>query len=121
MILATRVRVFLAEDPQIHLANVRVALYDRDEGDPDDFLAEGVTGQRGETALTFESEDFMDAEDHDPWRTSSLPDLYVVVLNAAGAPVFSTRQQYRKDDLPRRLEVGVPQALAEEHGLFRVG
>jgi hypothetical protein len=116
MILATRIKVILAENPAKSLAGVRIALYDRDEGDPDDYLAEGITGNDGIVSLKYDSRAFMDAEDKDAWRIDSLPDLYVLVLDVDGRVLLSTRDQVQMNTLPRMLEVSVAKELAEQQG-----
>lgn len=119
MLLTTRVRVVLAETPNLPLLGVQVALYDRDEGDADDHLGDGVTDDRGEILFSYDSDAYTDAEDKDDWRASSLPDLYVIVTDADGQVVLNTRDQALQDQLPRRLTVPIPRALAEQHGLLR--
>jgi hypothetical protein len=118
MILAVRVQLTLAEDPTVPLPNVRLSLYDRDENDPDDFLAQGVTNERGEILLSFDSDRYTDREDQEKWRTESLPELYVVVHGKDGQAILSTRAQAQIDKLPRALRVAVPQALGREEGLL---
>jgi hypothetical protein len=117
MILAVRGQVTLAEDPSILLPNVRLSLYDRDENDPDDLLAEGRTNDRGEILLSFESDRYTDQEDREKWRTESLPDLYVVVHGKDGSEILSTRTQAQIDKLPRAIAVMIPRALAQANGL----
>lgn len=118
MILAVRIQLTLEEDPGTPLPDVRLLLYDRDENDPDDFLAEGKTNGRGEVLLSFDSDRYTDQEDQEKWRTESLPDLYVVVYGPDGQVVRSTRTQAQIDKLPRLIQVALPRELALEKGLI---
>ena len=117
MILAVRIQLTLQADPPVPLRNVRLALYDRDENDPDDFLAEGKTNDRGEVLLSFDSERYTDQEDQEKWRIESLPDLYVVVYSGDGEAIYSTRSQAQIDKLPRVIQVILPHGLALDKGL----
>ena len=121
MILAVRIQLALIEDPGMPLSNVRLMLYDRDENDPDDFLAEGHTNDRGEVLLSFDSDRYTDQEDQEKWRTESLPDLYVVVYSADGEAILSTRAQAQIDKLPRVIQVAIPRVLALAKGLISSG
>jgi hypothetical protein len=118
MVLATRVRVVLAETPHVGLSGVRVALYDRDVLSADDHLGSGVTDARGEYVFSYNSDLFTDSEDGPDWKIASLPDLYVIVYNAAGAEVFNQRAQALEDQLPKLISITIPRALALEHGLL---
>jgi hypothetical protein len=118
MILATRVKLVVAETPEIALPGVKVALYDRDHASMDDFLGEGVTDDKGELRFVFESEDYTDEEDLPLWKVDSLPDLYVMVYSSAGEVLLTTRQEVEANNLPQQLVVGVPHDLARSHGLI---
>jgi hypothetical protein len=118
MLLAVRIQLTTSDDPVVPLVNVRLSLYDRDENDPDDYLAAGVTDARGEVLLSFESGHYTDQEDQEKWRTESLPDLYVIVYSPDGQQVLSTRAQAQIDKLPRLIQVPIPRALAQEKGLL---
>lgn len=118
MLLTTRMKLALAEAPETPLAGVRIALYDRDEADPDDHLDSGVTDAQGEILFKFESGRYTDAEDGPSWRLESLPDLYVVIYDAQGRVVCTTRAQVMQDKLPKRFTIAVSRALAEEYGLM---
>ena len=63
MLLTTRMKLVLAGEPETPLPGVKVALYDRDEADPDDHLDTGVTDAQGEVLFKFDSERYTDAED----------------------------------------------------------
>ena len=117
MLHATRVKLVLAETPETVLPGVRVALYDRDEHDQDDFLAEGVTDVQGEIFFSFQAYQYADLEDQPEWSIESLPDLYVVVYDAQDRQVLSTRQQTQTDRTPLLLTVPVKRELAQQHGL----
>lgn len=119
MILAVRIQLTLADGPATPLPNVRLSLYDRDENDPDDFLAEGSTNSRGEVLLSFDSDRYTDREDQEKWRTESLPDLYVIVYNPDGQVVLSTRAQAQIDKLPRVIQISIPRTLALEKKLLK--
>ncbi len=68
MILATRIALVVAETPEIPLPGVKVALYDRDEHSMDDFLGTGVTDEKGEVRIAYESEAYNDEEDLPLWK-----------------------------------------------------
>lgn len=118
MILATRVKLVIAETPEIVLPGVRVALYDRDHASMDDFLGESVTNEKGEARFVFESEAYTDEEDLPLWKLDSLPDLYVMVYNPEGVVLLTTRQDVEVNNLPQQMIVGVPEELARQHGLI---
>ena len=118
MILATRIKLVVAETPEIVLPGVKVALYDRDHASMDDFLGDSVTDEKGEVRFVFESEAYTDEEDLPLWKTDSLPDLYVMVYSPAGEVVLTTRQEAEMDNLPQQIVVGVPEELARRHGLI---
>lgn len=118
MVLATRVRVVLAETPRVGLPGVKVALYDRDVLSSDDHLGAGVTDAQGEYVFRYDSALFTDSEDGPDWKIASLPDLYVVVYDASGAEVHNTRADALENQLPKLITVPIPRALAQEHGLL---
>ena len=119
MQVMTRVKLVLTETPQTGVPGAKVALYDRDHTNPDDFLGTGVTDDQGEVLFTYDSSAFADNEDGPDWSMASLPDLYVIVYNAAGEEVLNTRQQTVDDQLPRRLMVSIDRDLAQRHGLLQ--
>ena len=118
MILAVRIQVTIPGDPAIPLNNVRLSLYDRDENDPDDFLAEGITNEHGEILLSFDPDRYTDREDQEKWRTESLPDLFVIVFGPDGQVIHSTRAQAQIDKLPRVIQVVLSRELARANGLI---
>jgi len=118
MLLTVRVKLVLSESPEQCLAGVRVSLYDRDTHDKDDLLATAVTDSQGEIFFSFESEDYTDAEDRPSWRVNSLPDLYVVIFNAAGQAIHSTRTDTIQDKLLKIMIIPIESALAEKHNLL---
>ena len=118
MILATRIKLVVAETPEIPLIGVKVVLYDRDEHSMDDHLGSGVTNEKGEVRIAFESETYADEEDLPLWKLNSLPDLYVMVHSPKGEVVLSTRQEVEWDNLPQQLVVGVPEETARRFGLL---
>jgi hypothetical protein len=116
MILVTRLRVVLEQAPQIGIEGVRVALFERDEQDPDDFLMEGVTDGQGEVSFHYDSSLFTDQEDQPLWRAESLPELFVVIYSAKGEILYSTRSEAAPDALRRLILVALPQNLVEKLG-----
>jgi hypothetical protein len=101
MLLATRVKFVLSENPKAGIPGVKVALFDRDIQDEDDFLATGMTDANGEIFFQFDSEQYTDAEDQPLWQQESLPDLFIIAYDAAGKQVFSTRSEAVQDQLIR--------------------
>jgi hypothetical protein len=118
MILVVRVKLVLKEDPGKLLKGVKLALYDRDQADEDDFLASGLTGENGQARLVFDSDQYTDKEDQPAWRLDSMPDLYVNVFDKDEKVIYSTREQAEVDKMPDLITVALPQSLAEQHQLF---
>ena len=118
MILAVRIKLVVAETPEIPLPGAKVALYDRDERSMDDFLGTGVTNEKGEVRIAFESEAYTDEEDLPLWKLDSLPELYVMVYSPAGEVMLTTRQEAEPDNLPQQVVVGVPEETARRFGLL---
>jgi hypothetical protein len=118
MFMTTRMKLVLDEKPERPLSAVKVALYDRDEAGPDDYLDSGVTDPQGEVLFKFDSDQYTDAEDNPSWRLDSMPDLYVVVYDAQGRKVWTTRSQVVRDKLPKRFTINISRVLAEEFGLI---
>ena len=123
MILVVRVKLVVVEEasdvlPGNILPGVKLALYDRDISDEDDFLASGVTGENGEARLVFDSDQYTDQEDQPAWRLDSMPDLYVKVYNHQGVEIFSTRDRTVDDRLPDLITVALPKELADQHHLL---
>jgi len=117
MLMVVRIALVVTEEPKTPIAGAKVHLFDRDEHDPDDFLAEGVTDERGKVSLAFDSDLYTDKEDGPDWRTDSLPDLYVIVFGKDGSEVLSTRALTQYDKIPTEIVVGVDRAIAEKSGL----
>ena len=113
MLLTTRMKLVLEDAPETPVSGVKVALYDRDEGDPDDFLDSGVTDDGGEIPFRFDSSRYTDKEDSPSWRLESLPDLYIKIFNAQGEEVYSTRTNTMQDKLPKRFTVTIGREQAE--------
>ena len=118
MILATRIKLVVAETPEIPLPGVKVVLYDRDEHSMDDYLGVAVTDEKGEARIAFESEAYADEEDLPLWKLDSLPDLYVMVYSPSGEVMLTTRQEVDWDNLPQQILVGVPEETARSFGLI---
>ena len=118
MILATTVKLVLSESPDIPLPGVKINLYDRDQTSMDDFLVSGVTDEKGEARLVFDSDQYTDEDDSPAWRIESLPDLYVVVYAADGQVALSTREASQQDSLPSAITVRIPRPLAEKYHLI---
>jgi len=118
MLMVVRIALVITEDPGRPVTGARVGLFDRDEHDPDDFLAEGVTDAAGKVSLSFDSDQYIDQEDHPLWRNDSLPDLYVVVYAPDGRVVLNTRALTQVDTMPTEIVVGVDQAKAQRFSLI---
>jgi hypothetical protein len=118
MILAARIKLVIAETPEIPLAGVKVALYDRDERSMDDFLGTGTTNAMGEVRIAFESEAYADEEDLPAWRLDALPDLYVMVYSPDNTVILTTREEVDWNHLPEQIVVGVPEETARSHQLI---
>ena len=118
MLLTTRIKLFVDEDPSIPIPNVKISLFDRDEGDEDDLLATEFTDEKGEIFFGFESYLYTDEEDKPEWRTDSLPDLYVIVYDSQGREVLSTRSQTDFDKLVREIPVPISVELINSHSLL---
>ena len=118
MFMTTRMQLVLEGVSEQPLAGVKAALFDRDEGDPDDFLDRGVTDENGEVLFKFDSSRYTDKEDSPSWRLESLPDLYVKVYDAGDQEVYSTRSETIQDKLPKRFKITVSRELAVEHGFL---
>jgi hypothetical protein len=118
MILAVRIKLVVAETPEVALPGVKLSLYDRDQQSMDDFLGTGVTNENGECRIVFDSDAYTDEEDRPLWRLDSLPDLYVMVYNAQGEVLISTRKHVEDNNLPQLITIGVPEELAIREGLI---
>jgi len=118
VILSVRVKLVIAETPEVVLQGVKVALYDRDQASMDDHLGSGVTDETGQIRFVFDSDSYMDEEDLPLWKVDSLPELYVMVFNRDGEVILSTREQAIDNHLPKLITVGIPSALAVLHGLL---
>jgi hypothetical protein len=118
MILATTVKLVLSETPDISLPGVKINLYDRDQTSMDDYLVTGVTDEKGQVRLVFDSDRYTDEDDSPAWRIESLPDLYVVVYAADGQVALSTRKATQEDSMPSTITVQIPRLLAEKYKLI---
>lgn len=116
MVFTMRVKLVLEDASETGLPGVRVALYDRDECDQDDFLSESISDEHGEAFFAFQSYQYADLEDQPEWAVKSLPDLYVVIYDDQDRQVLSTREQVQIDRLPLLITVRVPLDLARQHG-----
>lgn len=121
MIVATRVKLVLAETPEVVLPGVKVALYDRDQESMDDYLGSGVTDERGEYRFVFDIDKYTDEEDLPLWKIDSLPDLYIMIYNADGEVIHSSREEAEENNLPQLITIGIPQDLVERHRLLKTG
>ena len=118
MKLIMRVQLVLAEDSRKKLPGLKVALYDRDWKSDDDHLGTEVSDAQGEIYFQFDEKKYKDSEDGPDWRAESLPDLYVNILNARGAVVYSTRDVVERDRFPKILVVPVPESILKQHNLL---
>lgn len=112
VLIVIRVKVVLAEKPARAVSGVRLSLFDRDLDKEDDLLGESVSDLDGIARFTFDSEVYTGGEDAPIWKAESLPDLYVVVKNAAGDEIFSTRDRVMENKLPKEFTVVLPQNVA---------
>ena len=118
MLIVTRMKLVLEGEEEMPLPDISVALFDRDESDPDDFLAKGLTDQNGEILFKFDSSRYTDFEDGPEWRSESLPDLYVVLYDRGGNAVYNTRSQTEFDKLPKKFTIVLPYDVAEGNKLL---
>lgn len=70
-------------------ANVRVRVYDRDRKF-DDLLGETLTDDHGDFSVVYHERDFQE-------KGENLPELYVLVEDPAGRPLYSSRDKLRYD------------------------
>ncbi len=117
MILAVRVKLVVAEDPAQAVPGVQVSLYDRDAITEDDLLDSGVSDAQGQVHFRFDSDQFKDVDDEPEWRIDSLPDLYVVVTDARGQLILSTRDRAIDNKLPNEIRVPIGRELLQAHGV----
>lgn len=108
----------VADRPDEAVAGARLALFDRDEFSEDDWLGSEVTDESGQAQFLFHTDQFRDTEDPGSYSLAGLPDLYVVVYDRGGNSIFTSRQEFRRNAIPREFIVTVPRALLEEHGFF---
>lgn len=94
----TTVKVCAADQTDRVFAGVRVALYDRDTFTPDDLIGSGTTDENGEARFDYGSDKFVDLDDR---LTGVFPDLYVVVYDAGGNKVHSSRAE-TEANMPRK-------------------
>ncbi|MBZ0291471.1 MAG: hypothetical protein K8L99_02790 [Anaerolineae bacterium] len=118
----TTVRVLLKES-RAPLANVRVALFDRDEHSDDDQLGEGRTNQFGEVTFKYNTRDFADGvsgqDDGFKLRDGdTVPDLYPVIYDSNGEVVVCKRDEATINKASLHILLLVDQELAATHGLL---
>jgi hypothetical protein len=113
---STTVRVFLRQQPPLPLTNVTVCLFDRDETNPDDPLGMAVTDGDGQATIYYSLWQCADDEDI-PGTTAALPELYVVVYDAEGNIVLSTRANAKRNLHIPLIEVGIAPEIALARGL----
>jgi hypothetical protein len=111
----TRVKLFVADDPQTWIVGAIVCLYDRDRISRDDYLGSGTTNVYGEVTFEFTDADFLDLDDR---IGGSLPELYIKVYDSAGTLVLSTRARAAANAVPALIRVPIERALAARHGLL---
>lgn len=120
----TTVRVLVKETRQ-PLADVPLALFDRDEQSNDDPLGCGLTNRFGEVMLRYETKDFVDGLiGGDEARIGmgggrdSVPDLYVVLYDKNDKPILSTRDEATINKAAEHLLVLIDEELAKRSGLM---
>jgi hypothetical protein len=118
MLLATRVKLVTAESPVAGIPGVKVGLFDRDTRSEDDMLGTEITDERGIARFYFDSKVYTDGEDQPAWQKESLPDLYVVVYDAQGSIVISTRSEVVEDKIPDEIVVPLSKELVDRHQLL---
>jgi hypothetical protein len=111
----TTVLLFLADEPDRPIPNVRITLHDRDRLSADDLLGSEITDEQGEATVSYTTEDFMDLDDR---FGGAFPDLYAVVLDREGNTVTNLRAE-AVPNLPRK-QIAIPldRELALRHGLI---
>jgi hypothetical protein len=119
----TTVRVLVKETRQ-PLAGITVGLYDRDERSPDDPLGRAPTNQFGEVMFRYHTKNFADgpfgSDDGGvgPAGRDTVPDLFVILYDALGKEIVSTRETATQNSAPEHLLVLVDAELATRHGLL---
>lgn len=116
MHFTTIVKLVLEDSTDTALANVKVALFDRDLISRDDPLGTAVTDEEGEARFQYTSEQFVDLDDK--LTGSEFPDLYAVVYDSHGEVVLSTRRDVVPNTARKKITVPVAREMAMERGLL---
>jgi hypothetical protein len=111
----TTVKLFVEESPSEWISCAVVYLYDRDRLSRDDFLGMDITDSYGEAHFRFDSSQFLDLDDR---IGGTLPELFVKIFGRDDRLMLSTRAGAARNQVPTLLRVGIPRALAKEHGLL---
>ena len=118
MHFTTTVTLHTDETPSCPLPGIRVALFDRDLLSDDDPLGSALTDEQGDARFLFSAADFADLDDR---IRGAAPDLYVIVHDASGNVVLSTRAEAAENAAQKRINVRVPRGVAVQHSLFVSG
>jgi hypothetical protein len=111
----TTVKLYVEESPSEWISCAVVYLFDRDRLSRDDFLGMDITDSYGEAHFRFDSTQFLDLDDR---LGGALPELFVKVFGRDDRLMLSTRASAARNQVPKLLRVGIPRALAREHGLI---
>jgi hypothetical protein len=111
----TTVKRFVEDSPSEWISCAVVYLYDRDRLSRDDFLGMDITDSYGEAHFRFDSSQFLDLDDR---IGGTLPELFVKIFGRDDRLMLSTRAGAARNQVPTLLRVGIPRALAKEHGLL---
>jgi hypothetical protein len=112
----TKVKLFVAGEPNEWIGSAIVCLYDRDRFTRDDHLGMNITNPYGEAVFHFSSAEFVDIDER---LGGSLPELYVKVFDSTGRCVVSTRADAIPNHVPELIRIPIEREVAERHGLLR--
>ena len=88
---------------------LQVALFDRDAFSPDDALGTGTSDEQGEVRFDYNSEQFVDLDDR---LGGVFPELYVVVSDAGGTQIVTTKADAISNTPRKQIPVPVPAGRA---------
>lgn len=111
----TTVKLVLEDAPAQSLANVRIALFDRDVVSRDDALGTAVTDSNGEARFQYSSDRFVDLDDK---LTTELPDLYAIVYDQEDQVVLNTRAEVVPNTPRKKITIPIARDIAQRHRLI---
>ncbi len=82
-------------------------------------LAAALLMNEGNTALFSTLINILMRKDLPLWKIDSLPDLYIMVYNADGEVIHSSREEAEENNLPQLITIDIPQDLVERHRLLK--